>query len=64
MHPGNPWDLKGYRQMSGESFHDYIWRFSQKCRKLPSVADIDVISAFWNGTTYRTLVHLLSHKQQ
>ncbi len=28
------------------------------------MADADVISAFWNGTTCRTLVHELSHEQR
>jgi hypothetical protein len=44
--PGNPWDLKGCRQKQGEPLRDYIQRFSQKCHKLPSVADADVVSTF------------------
>jgi hypothetical protein len=27
------------------------------------VADADIISTFWDGMTYRTLVHELSHEQ-
>ena len=27
-HPGNPWDLKNYRQKAGETLCGYIRRFS------------------------------------
>jgi hypothetical protein len=50
-------------QKQGEPLWDYIRCFSQKCHTLPSVADADVVSAFWDGTTCRTLVHEFSHKQ-
>jgi hypothetical protein len=33
------------------------------CHELPSVADVDVISAFYDGMTCRILVHELSHEQ-
>jgi hypothetical protein len=63
VHPGNPWDLKGYWQKSGESLCDYIRRFSRKCHELPSVADTDVILVFWDSTTYCTLVHEIGREQ-
>jgi hypothetical protein len=63
MHCGNPWDLKGCRQKSGEPLQHYIRRFSQKCHELSSVADADVISAFWDNTTCCTLVHELDCEQ-
>jgi hypothetical protein len=63
MHPGNSWDLKGCQQKPGESLWNYIRCFSQKCNELPSVADTDVILVFWDGTTYRTLVHELRCEQ-
>jgi hypothetical protein len=52
VHPGNLWDLKGCREKSGKSLQDYIRRFSQKYHEPPSVADADVISAFWDGMTF------------
>jgi hypothetical protein len=48
VRPGNPWKLKSCRQKSGESLHDYIRCFSQKCHELPSVADIGISSALIN----------------
>jgi hypothetical protein len=63
MRPGNPWDLKGCRQKQGESVWDYIQHFSQKCHELPKICDADVISVFWSGTTYWTLVHELGSEQ-
>jgi hypothetical protein len=59
VHPGNPWDLKGYQQKPGEYLRDYIRRFSRKCHELPRVAEADVISVFLDGTTCRALVHEL-----
>jgi hypothetical protein len=61
--PDNPWDLKGCRYKPGESLRDYIRRFSQKCHELPKVSNIDVISSFWSGTSYQTLVHELDSDQ-
>jgi hypothetical protein len=58
---GNPWDLKGCRQKLSESLQDYVRRFSRKCHKLPKIYDVDIISTFWSGTIYRTLVHELGH---
>jgi hypothetical protein len=49
--------------MQGEPLWDYIWCFSQKCHKLPSVANADVVSAFWDGMTCRSLVHELSYEK-
>jgi hypothetical protein len=63
MCPGNPWDLKDYWQKLSESLRNYNWRLSQNCHELPSVADVDVISVFWDGTTCHTLVHELGRKQ-
>jgi hypothetical protein len=60
---GNPWNLKGCRQMSGKSLRDYIRRFSRKCNELPKIDDTDVISAFWSGTSCWTLVHDLGRDQ-
>jgi hypothetical protein len=33
------------------------------CHKLLKICDADIISAFWSGTSYRTLVHELSRDQ-
>jgi hypothetical protein len=63
MCPSNPWDLKGYWQKSSESLRNYIWRLSQNCHELPSVADVNVILVFWDGTTCHTLVHELGREQ-
>jgi hypothetical protein len=50
-------------EKAGESLQDYIRHFSQKCHELPKICDVDLISAFWSGMTYRTLVHELGHEQ-
>jgi hypothetical protein len=55
--PGNPWDLRRYPQKLGEPLWDYIRHFSQNCHALPSVVDANVVLAFWDGTTCRTVVH-------
>ena len=60
--PGNPWDLKNYRQKARETFHGYIWCFSQQFNELPNVADADVIGAFLSGTTCESLIHRLGCK--
>jgi len=60
--PGNPWDLKNYRQKANETLHGYIRCFSWQCNEPPNVADIDVIGAFLSGTTYESLVHKLGRK--
>ena len=60
--PGNPWDLKNYRQKADETLRGYIHRFSRQCNELPNVADANVIGAFLSGTTYESLVHKLGHK--
>jgi hypothetical protein len=63
VRPGNPWDIRGYRQKQGEPLRDYIRRFSQTCHTLPSVVDVDVVSVFWDGTTCHTLVQEFGCKQ-
>jgi hypothetical protein len=63
VQPSNPWDMKSCQQEAGESFQDYIRRFSRKCHELLRVADADVISVFWSGTTCCTLVHEPRHDQ-
>ena len=60
--PGNPWDLKNYRQKTGETLCVYIQHFSFQCNELPNVADTDVIGAFLSGTTREFLVHKLGGK--
>ena len=60
--PGNPWDLKNYRQKAGETLRGYIRCFSRQCNKLPNVADADVIGAFLSGMTCEFLVHKLGRK--
>ena len=62
MCPRYPWDLKNYRLKSGETFREYIRRFSRQCNELPNVADADVIGAFLLGTTCESLVHKLGCK--
>ena len=59
VRPGNSWDLRGCQQQPNESLCDYIRRFSKQCTELPNVADSEVISAFLQGTTCRSLVHKL-----
>jgi hypothetical protein len=63
VRPRNPWDLKGCRQKQGEPLWDYIWCFSQKYHELPSVANADVISTFWDNTMCHSLVHELDNEQ-
>jgi hypothetical protein len=59
VQPGNTLDLKGCRQKAGEGLRDYIRHFSQKYHELPSLGDADIISAFWSGTSCRSLLHKL-----
>jgi hypothetical protein len=63
VRPGNPWDMKGYQQRSGESLRDYIQCFSKNFHELPSVAIANVISVFWDSTTCRTFFHEFIRKQ-
>ena len=60
--PGNQWDLKNYRQKTGETLRGYIRRFSRQCNELPNIADADVIGAFLSGTTCESLVHKLGRR--
>jgi hypothetical protein len=59
VHPGNPWDLKSYKQEPGESLWDYICRFSKQCNSLPDIINADIVSMFISGTTCKSLVHKL-----
>jgi hypothetical protein len=60
--PGNPWDLRSYRQKLDKTLHEYIQRFSRQCTELPNVTDADVVGAFLTGTTCKELVHELGCK--
>jgi hypothetical protein len=51
MRPDNSWDLRSYKQKSGESLRDYIQCFSKQRTELPNITDSDVIMAFLSGTT-------------
>jgi hypothetical protein len=62
VHPGNSWDLRSCRQLSGESLRDYIRRFWKQRTELPNITDSDVIGAFLAGTTCRDLVGKLGRK--
>jgi hypothetical protein len=62
VRPGNSWDLRSYRQQTGESLRDYIRRFSKQRTELPNITDSDVIGAFLTGTTCRDLVSKLGRK--
>jgi hypothetical protein len=59
MCPGNSWDLRACTQRPGESFRDFIRRFSKRCTELPSVAQSEIVHAFLEGTTCRDLVREL-----
>ncbi|XP_066361161.1 uncharacterized protein [Miscanthus floridulus] len=60
--PGNPWDLKNYRQKVGQTLRGYIQCFSRQCNELPNVANINVIGSFLSRTTCESLVHKLGRK--
>jgi hypothetical protein len=62
MRPGKQWELRNYKQRSGESLHEYIRRFSKCCTELPSAIDNDAILAFQNGTTCTSLIHRLGRR--
>jgi hypothetical protein len=62
VRPGNSWDLRSYRQQSGESLREYIQQFSKQGTELPNITDLDVIEAFLAGTTCRDLVSKLGRK--
>lgn len=60
--PGNPWDLKNYRQKPDETLRDNIRLFSWQGNQLTNLADDDIINAFFLGTMSETLVHKLGRK--
>jgi hypothetical protein len=60
--PGNPWDLKIYRQKPGETLREYIQRFFEEGNVLPNVFNIDVIRVFLTRNTCESLVHKLGHQ--
>ena len=62
VRPRNPWDLKNYRQKSGETLCKYIRFFSWQCNELPDIVDADIIGAFLSRTTCESLVYKLGHK--
>jgi hypothetical protein len=59
VHPGNSWDLRACTQKPGESLRDFIRRFSKRGMELPSVAQFEIVHAFFEGTTCRDLVREL-----
>jgi hypothetical protein len=59
VRPGNSWDLRSCTQKPDESLRDFIRRFSKRCTKLPSVAQSEIVHAFFEGTTCRDLVREL-----
>jgi predicted PolB exonuclease-like 3'-5' exonuclease len=59
MRPGNSWDLRSYKQKSGESLQDYIQRFSKQHTELPNITNSDVIMAFLSDTTCKELAREL-----
>jgi hypothetical protein len=62
VRPGISWDLRSYRQQTGESLREYIRRFSKQRTELPNITDSDVMGAFLAGTTCRDLVSKLGRK--
>jgi hypothetical protein len=46
-------------QKPGKSLRDFIRRFSKRCTELPSVAQFEIVHAFFEGTTYWDLVREL-----
>jgi hypothetical protein len=56
LHPGNSLDLRACTEKPGESLRDFIRRFSKRCTELPSVAQSEIVHAFFDGMTCRDLV--------
>jgi hypothetical protein len=59
VHAENSWDLCACTQKPDESLRDFIRRFSKRCTELPSVAQSEIVHAFFEGTTCRDLVREL-----
>jgi hypothetical protein len=59
VRPRNSWDLRGCTQKPGESLRDFVRRFSKRCTELPSVAQSEIVHAFFEGTTCRDLMREL-----
>jgi hypothetical protein len=59
VRPENSWDQRACTQKPGESLRDFIWRFSERCTELPSVAQSKIVRAFLEGMTCRDLVREL-----
>jgi hypothetical protein len=62
MCPGKQWELRNCKHQPGESLCEYIWRFSKRYIELPGATDNNAISAFQNGTTCTSLIHLLKRR--
>jgi hypothetical protein len=62
MRPDKQWELRNYKQQSGESLREYIRWFSKRCIELPDATNNDAISAFQNGTTCTFLIHRLGRR--
>jgi hypothetical protein len=63
VQPRNAWDLKAYKQKTGETLRKYICYFSKQCNELPDIVDADVIGTFISGTTNEALVHELGRNK-
>jgi hypothetical protein len=59
VRPGNSWDLRSCTQKPGELLRDFIRHFSKRCTELPSVAQSEIVHAFFEGMTCRDLVREL-----
>jgi hypothetical protein len=64
VRPGRSWDLRACTQKPGESLRDFIRRFSKRCTELPSVAQSEIVHAFFEGTRCRDAVRELGRSPQ